>query len=110
MNQRESVSENLDHQIGGGQPRSGVQGFNISEQPRAAPLALAVVQSLEARWAGDLGGLGPSRQARAVGENPTDTTVELRPRERVRGWVDDGGGFRAGRGGALVSNPRRCGA
>jgi hypothetical protein len=44
----------------------------------------------------DLGCMGLSRQARAIGENPTNTMTELRLRERDRGWADDGEGFRAG--------------
>jgi hypothetical protein len=51
----------------------------------------AIAQSPEARWAGDLGVLGLSGQARAVGENPMNTVVELRfartgPRVGRRQW------------------------
>jgi hypothetical protein len=74
------------------------------------PLALAVAQSLEAKRARDLGGRGLSRQARAIGENPTNTTVELRMQERDRGWVENGGGIAGGSGGAPVSNPHCSGA
>jgi hypothetical protein len=60
MNYRKSVSDDLGHQIRGVWPRSGVQEFNSSGRPGAAPLTPVVAQSPKARQAGDLGVLGLS--------------------------------------------------
>jgi hypothetical protein len=67
-------------------------GFNDSGKPEAAPLAPAVARTWEMKQARDLGGLGLSRQVRAVEENPTNTMVELRLQERDEGWADNRGG------------------
>jgi hypothetical protein len=66
--------------------------FNSSSQLWAASIAPVVARPPETKRTQDLGVVGLSGQARAVGENPTNTTTELRLRERDRGWADDGGG------------------